>query len=434
MSHLIIDHGGGFIVRHWMGKSTYIGAEQEACNQKFSEQFVKIFKAAARGDLAACEAVVGEGFYEFKTYSLGRLTEQNGKSLDYVSIEQIAEKNECTQITKYFQKVLKNFRVNQSVFDSEAIFEEKTSKNIRDCRRLVESSTDLVVEQFINATDQLASDKNLRKLIDNITDFSSSVNLLDYILTYGEKNPEKTIHKLAEKCPVKVDHLMYAIQQRCSSGTLRILLNKAIQGNRNLDTKHCIHWLFEAKLPHELMIQFLSHSSEFDYQSLYYALKLPLPANAIESIVAKLIKRHDPIWVSRCRSIILKEKAPERRGLEFFKNLPKPYLPNLTPIPSSLFKKIVENCFDFFSSDFRWTELLGKVEDEMLWEALERGVRVTPADFELVLLYGYSEELVLHLCKCFNSKTLDSRIIEIAKMRNYSPELQSQLQVKCSAV
>jgi hypothetical protein len=79
--------------------------DHKAEQTEFTHTFEQLFTAAGDGDLPACKSIVfNKGFFDFKAFSVGRFAAPNGDLLDAVSIIQIAEKHEHTEIVKFFKE------------------------------------------------------------------------------------------------------------------------------------------------------------------------------------------------------------------------------------------------------------------------------------------------------------------------------------------
>lgn len=88
--------------------------------KQFMNLFVRIFFAAANGDLKTCQDVIeNHHFKDIDAYTLGKLIDTRTRmSLDYISPRQIAQINGHAQVTSYFLKRFGGPRVSQNTKDS----------------------------------------------------------------------------------------------------------------------------------------------------------------------------------------------------------------------------------------------------------------------------------------------------------------------------
>jgi hypothetical protein len=350
-------------------------------DRKFLDQFEKLFYAAASGNISKCRQIVEKGFCDFNAYSVGRFSTPSGRPVDYTSPLQIAEAMEYHHITKYFQKKLET---RQST-----------------CQQV----------------------------------------LLAKIMSEG-------VLKAAES-PVTADHLKRALCKKYDPEIIELMLNQALQ-NEDLDTTECIDELFQGEYPDELIAQFVTHAHTLLLKNFGDALELKYYKTA-EAFLDKASEVPGCIWgkIFPAKNSIFdafdraKAKFTETTGHqcltdEFldsyyasFKDKPKPYLPHLTPLPRALILKLIQKCPEL-SRQFGLGDVLGQLEEDLIGFLLGDNIDVIPFQFEHVLLYGYSEKLVLHLCRQVKpGELLDRDILQIAVLRGYSPIAILELKDKC---
>lgn len=294
---------------------------------------------------------------------------------------------------------------------------------------------------LIEAMRASAPDEELSALVDQVEIFDLENNPLEHILNHNGSNPEKAIQKMVEKCPVAVDHIKKALIKKYSEETVSLMLKKA---DKEIDTRECIRWLL-GKYSEGLIAQFINHASRVKNRYVIEAFKANFSAATIELFVDRVPKVNEDIWeevfpekksMNVFKQVCKRHRkktgenslTPEffRKYWKHFKTQDKPYLPHLTRFSSAFIKKLINksSCIPFGIE-----KVLGQVEEEVIWSLLEKEISVDSSQFKHVLLYGYSEKLVLYLSKKFEE--LDEDIVEIAQLRGYSEELIQELKKKC---
>ncbi|NGX49248.1 MAG: hypothetical protein K940chlam5_00844 [Candidatus Anoxychlamydiales bacterium] len=279
-------------------------------------------------------------------------------------------------------------------------------------------------------------EEKILSLIDTlIVEDEETENPLNYISHY-EGKPEEAIKKLAKIYSVKKNHLMQALAKGYSSETIKIMLDQAIENDKNLDTEDIVYSYLSdlSNFDEDIILKFITHASEIRYYQLDSAFELKLSEKIISAIVDKVDKLDYYTWnniIAESSWDAFLQKKKESLGDDFaitreiseeywnlYKDKPKPYLPNLTSFSDLFILKIYER------TKRPLKDLVGQVNEKTLkslFEHLkERKKEISLEDFKSVLLYGYSDQMALLICNTFQKGQIDNQTLQIAKMRNYS--------------
>ncbi len=504
--------------------------------QKFVEQFERIFYAAANGNLKECRQVVAEGFRDFNAYSVGKKP-----SYDHVSPLQVAKKNKHSDITRYFKQVLSDPESKgqdiskmsqQELLDilcnpQLSAFHPICTKQIMKNSREFQKNNYTTEDEIIDALTSSETDEKLLDLVERVVvdETKSCRNPLDSILNHRSKNPEAAVRAMVQKFPVNADNLEHAIAKEYSEKTIslmcqkasfpmnehhlyraldkknyssklikqmlekinfpitkellyraliekydseiiKIMFDNAVTHNKELDTERCMSLVFNKKYSEDLILQFfkLAGESKTDPRFVSDAIELKFSNKTIEFLIdtipqleeyilwADLFPRHlEPteLFFKKQKEEFVKQKDIEylsyydkaltkefnEKYWSHFIDQPKPYIPFLHPISSSCIKKIITKCTEM--KHIAFTQAIGQVNEDILSLLLEKNPNLSSFTFqyglEKILLYGYSEQFVLAvLDRCQKGEI--GNAVEIAKLRDYSPELITELKKKSSSL
>lgn len=442
-------------------------------DREFLIQFVKIFNAANLGDLKTCQKVIKEGFCDLNAYRyFAGKVDASRMRLNNVTPVKMAEMQGHLDIVEYFHKVSKSIsKGKQKQTSYENLNEHQLKRKIKKLKKK-EMAYQREIAKLKDQIEQIPEKPGPSKIILNLyaNDLAEAMcrsvpdeelcdlvkqvviheekntlnNPLDYIINHQGENPEIAVQRMALIYPVTTIHLENALSKSYSPKTMQLMLQQACI-HQDVDTKECLPWLFCHGYPEKLIRLFIMYASEIEFRHLPKAFKLNFSLKTIEILVDKIPELEDEIWnyifpeTHSMLDFFEEQLAKFKEGTEddllpprffdlyweHFKDKPKPYLPHLTPFPNTFIRKVIHKCP---ALSFDIGRVLGQVDEEMLWFLLKQNISVLPLHFEHVLLYGYSDKLVLYLFERFKKGELSKQALKIARLRHYSQEVIHKLE------
>lgn len=224
-----------------------------------------------------------------------------------------------------------------------------------------------------------------------------------------------------------------------------------------LRNKVSLDALIRYREPEELIVSTLVERAEADNQSLSSALSRPdISLTTIEAFLDKVPEVHEEVW----ENLFVRIFPPEHSGKCFFdsafenkenrmalhmitpefwdayskqfEGLPKPYIPHLSQASLDFIQKIFNRTSIVPIS---LLDLLGQADEATLKIFFSyRGKNISSFQLAHLLLYGYSEELVLDICDQLEDGDVDSDCIEAARLRKYSEAVIQKIETKCETL
>jgi|GEM_PF-3712401 hypothetical protein len=247
--------------------------------------------------------------------------------------------------------------------------------------------------------------------------------------------------------------LCIAIRSQEDSKVIQTMFDEAVLCE-GFYVQESLHGLIVRNYPDELVFAFTAYATEVDDETLDSALsrsdislktiealidKMPAISTEIEqNVFARIFPQDRSGYFFFDEAMAEEEKKTGVRAITpafqktyfgHFENQPKPYIPYLTEASLSLVKKFF--CKISVAS-VTLLDLLGQADEEMLKIFLKHhGKNILSFQFEHLLLYGCSEELILDISDHLEKKALDEDCLRIAVLRQYSKAVIEKIQTKC---